>query len=101
LGGSLGIAVLGAYLTRHIAYHRADLAVNMYPGNPAFQERFTAVAFGLAAHSASVHDAQTRALGVLDAIMMRQASMQAYNDAWILLLLSFVAIVPFVFLLRR
>src|SRR6185503_16836448 len=40
LGGSFGIAVLGAYLTRHIAYHRADLAANMYPGNPAFAERF-------------------------------------------------------------
>jgi DHA2 family multidrug resistance protein len=36
LGGSFGIAVLGAYLTRHIAYHRADLVTNFTPGNPAF-----------------------------------------------------------------
>ena len=35
LGGSFGIAVLGAYLTRHIAYHRADLVtehVSRQPG---------------------------------------------------------------------
>ena len=47
LGGSFGIAVLGAYLTRHIAYHRADLATNMYPGNPAFAERFERLVAGL------------------------------------------------------
>ena len=41
LGGSFGIAVLGSFLTRHIAYHRADLVSNMYPGNPAFVERVT------------------------------------------------------------
>ena len=101
LGGSFGIAALGAYLTRHIAYHRADLAINMYPGNPAFQERFNMITSGLAAQGASAPDAQRRALGILDGLMMRQASMQAYNDAWILLLLSFLAVVPFVFLLRR
>ena len=33
--------------------------------------------------------------------MMRQASMRAYNDAWLLLLASFVCVVPAVFLLRR
>ena len=33
--------------------------------------------------------------------MMRQAAMQAYNDAWLLLLLSFICVVPAVFLLRR
>ena len=39
-------------------------------------------------------DAQQRALAVLDATMMRQAAMQAYNDAWLLLLASFVCVVP-------
>ena len=101
LGGSFGIAVLGAYLTRHIAYHRADLAANMYPGNPAFQERFGAIASGLAQQTGALHDAGARALGVIDGIMMRQASMQAYNDAWLLLLVSFICVAPAVLLLRR
>ncbi|HWB17751.1 MAG TPA: DHA2 family efflux MFS transporter permease subunit [Vicinamibacterales bacterium] len=101
LGGSFGIAALGAYLTRHIAYHRADLVVNMYPGNPAFQERFQAIVAGLQATGASLIDAQNRALAVLDATLMRQAAMQAYNDAWLLLLLSFVCVIPAVFLLKK
>jgi len=101
LGGSFGIAVLGAYLTRHIAYHRADLAQNMHPGNPAFQQRYDALVASLTAHGGSIADAQPRALGILDGIMMRQASMQAYNDAWMLLLASFICVVPAVFLLRK
>jgi len=101
LGGSFGIAVLGAYLTRHIAYHRADLATNMFATNPQFQERYGAIVNGLTNQGASLNDAATRAMAMLDGTMMRQASMQAYNDAWLLLLVSFVAVVPAVFLLRK
>ena len=101
LGGSFGIAVLGAYLTRHIAYHRADLSVNFYAGNPLFQERYQAIVSGLAAQGASLVEAQQRALAVLDGTLMRQASMRAYNDAWLLLLVSFVCVLPAVFLLKR
>jgi DHA2 family multidrug resistance protein len=50
---------------------------------------------------ASLADAQHRALAMMDGVLMRQASMLAYNDAWMLILLSFVAVVPAVFLLRR
>ena len=32
---------------------------------------------------------------------MRQASMLSYNDAWMLLLLTFVAVSPAIVLLRR
>ncbi len=101
LGGSFGIAVLGAYVTRHIAYHRADLVRYFYPGNPAFQERYQAIVAGLAAQGASAVEAQQRALAVLDGTMMRQASMLAYNDAWMLLLTSFICVLPAVFLLKR
>lgn len=101
LGGSFGIAVLGAYLTRHIAYHRADLITNIYPGNPAFAARYDALVGGLSAQGFSLVDAQQRALAMLDGALMRQAAMQAYNDAWLLLLVCFVAVVPAVFLLRK
>jgi hypothetical protein len=32
---------------------------------------------------------------------MRQAAMLAYNDAWMLILFSFMAVIPAVFLLRK
>lgn len=101
LGGSFGIAVLGAYLTRHTAYHRADLASNIYPGNPAFEERYHAIYSGLASQGGAIADLHQRTMGLIDGIVMRQASMQAYNDAWLLLLASFVCVVPAVFLLKK
>jgi DHA2 family multidrug resistance protein len=101
LGGSFGIAVLGAYLTRHIAYHRADLAANMYPGNPEFTGRFDGLVAALSNQGFSLADAQQRGLAILDGTMMRQAAMQAYNDAWLLLLVSFICVAPAVLLLRK
>jgi DHA2 family multidrug resistance protein len=101
LGGSFGIAVLGAYLTRHIAYHRADLVQHFTPGNPAFDARYQAIVSGLMSAGAAAADAGARALAILDGTMMRQAAMLAYNDAWLLLLVCFLCVVPAVFVLRR
>lgn len=101
LGGSFGIAVLTTYLTRHIQYHRADLVGNFVPGNPTFDQRYSAMVGGMIAQGAPLATAQHRALQLLDGTMMRQASMLAYNDAWMLILISFVVVMPAVFLLRK
>ena len=101
LGGSFGIAVLVAYVTRHMAYHRADLVVNTWAGNPAFQARFDPIVASLVSQGASLVDAQQHALAMVDGMLMRQAAMLAYNDAWILILLSFLCVIPAVLLLRR
>jgi drug resistance transporter, EmrB/QacA subfamily len=101
LGGSFGIAVLTTYLTRHVQYHRADLVSNFYPSNPAFDSRLHALTSGMLAKGATLFDAHQQALQLLDGQLMRQASMLAYNDAWILILLSFLAVAPAVFLIRK
>jgi DHA2 family multidrug resistance protein len=101
LGGSFGIAILGAYLTRHIAYHRADLAMNTYVGNPAFDQRYQGAIQALIAHGTPAAAAAQGAMALVQAGVMRQAAMLAYNDAWMLILLSFLAVVPAVFLLRK
>ena len=101
LGGSFGIAVLVAYLTRHIAYHRADLVTNFYPGNPLYDQRYNGARRRNVQHSGSVVDAQQRAHAVLDGMVMRQASMLAYNDCWWMILVCFACVVPAVFLLRK
>ncbi|AHG89972.1 drug resistance transporter, EmrB/QacA subfamily [Gemmatirosa kalamazoonensis] len=101
LGGSFGIAVLTTYLTRHIAFHRADLVTNLYPGNPAFEQRYQALVGGMLAKGGSLIDARTQALKILEGSLMKQAAMLAYNDAWMFILLSFLCVIPAVFILRR
>ena len=101
LGGSFGIAILGAYLTRHIAYHRADLAMNTVVGTPAFDQRYQGAIQALVAHGTPAAVAPQGALALIQAGVMRQAAMLAYNDSWMLILFSFLAVIPAVFLLRK
>jgi DHA2 family multidrug resistance protein len=101
LGGSFGIAILGAYLTRHIAYHRADLSTYIVPGNPAFDQRYEGAMQMLIQHGTSATEAAKGAIALVQGGLTRQAAMLAYNDAWMLILLSFLAVIPAVFLLHK
>jgi len=101
LGGSFGIAILIAYLTRHIAYHRADLAMNLVPGSPAFDQRYQGAVNMMVQHGAPPGVASQGAVALLQGGVMRQASMLAYNDSWMVILMSFLIVIPAVFLLRK
>jgi DHA2 family multidrug resistance protein len=101
LGGSFGIAILTTYLTNHIQQHRVDLVANTYAANPAFVQRQQMVMQGLIARGVPAATALQTSFAALEGIVMRQASMLAYNDAWILILLSFVAVSPAIFFLRK
>ena len=101
LGGSFGIAVLAFYLTNHIQFHRTDLVTNLYAGNPALAQRQAALVAGFMSQGASLADAQQHAYAVLDGMVNRQAAMLAYNDCWMVILISFIVVAPAVFFLRR
>jgi DHA2 family multidrug resistance protein len=101
LGGSFGIAILATYLTVHNQYHRVDLLTNVYPGQPLLEERLQALAANLVAHGYGPVEAHRGALALLDQQLTRQAAMLSYNDAWMLLLISFLVVSPAILLLRR
>lgn len=101
LGGSFGIAVLGTYLTRKTAQHHADLVTNLYAGNPLFEERLRALTAGMLAKGFAFAEAQQRAYALIEGQVRRQATMLAYNDCWLFILVSFLVVIPAVFVLRR
>jgi MFS transporter, DHA2 family, multidrug resistance protein len=101
LGGSFGIAILATYVTVHTQVHRVDLLQNVYSGNPLVDERLRMLSANLASRGYDPVAAQRGALALLDQQTMRQASMLSYNDAWMLLLLTFLCVSPAVLLLRR
>jgi DHA2 family multidrug resistance protein len=101
LGGSFGIAVLGTYLTRRTAAHHADLVTNIYAGNPLLDQRLRGLASGLAARGHDAAEAQQRAMAIIEGQVQRQAAMLAYNDCWMFILISFLVVIPAVFVLRR
>ncbi|MGH7618165.1 MAG: DHA2 family efflux MFS transporter permease subunit [Gemmatimonadaceae bacterium] len=101
LGGSFGIAILTTFLDHQIALHRADLVSNTYAANPLFAQRQAAAAAALMTRGLSAFDAQHASYALLDRQVTAQASMLAYNDAWMLILAAFVVVAPAVLVIRK
>jgi DHA2 family multidrug resistance protein len=101
LGGSFGIALLASYVTTHTQIHRADLVSNVYPGNLLVEQRLQAFTANLMAHGYSLDAARRAAYAILDQQVTRQSAMLSYNDAWMLLLLTFLVVSPAILILRR
>ena len=101
LGGSFGIAILATYVTVRTQFHRVDLLGNVYAGNPLVDDRVRLLTADLATRGYGPVAAQKGALAILDQEVMRQASMLSYNDAWMLLLITFLVVSPAILLLRK
>jgi DHA2 family multidrug resistance protein len=78
-----------------------DLLTNVYPGQRLVDERLQALTANLVAHGYGPDAAHRGALALLDQQLTRQAAMLSYNDAWMLLLISFLVVSPAILLLRR
>jgi DHA2 family multidrug resistance protein len=101
LGGSFGIAIITTYLQSRTALHRADLVANTYASNPAFVERFQGALAHFMSLGFSYIKAQAAAYAALDQAVTAQALMLSYNDAWMLILKSFLLTAPAILVLRR
>ena len=101
LGGSFGIAVLNTYIVNVTAFHRAELVSSVNAGNTAFQQRLAGGAGALISGGYSPAAAQAGSLRLLDHAVQAQAAVMAYNNAFILLGLSFLFALPAVLMLRR
>ncbi len=101
LGGSFGIAVLNTYIVKMTAYHRANLVSDLYAGDSTLQSRLTGTAHALMSSGYGPAEAQAAALHLIDRTVQAQAATMAYNNAFILLGISFLAALPAALLLKR
>ena len=101
LGGSFGIAIITTYLQGRTALHRADLVANTYAANPAFIERFQGALSHFMALGFSYVKAQAAAYAAVEQALMAQALMLSYNDAWMLILKSFLLTAPAILVIRK
>ena len=101
LGGSFGIAVLNTYIYNQAAYHRANLVSNLYSGNALYAQSLAGATAGFIQHGYGLAAAQAGALHSLDGRVMAQALTMSYNDAFLLLGMTFVLATPAVFLLGK
>ncbi|MDQ2799424.1 MAG: MFS transporter, partial [Armatimonadota bacterium] len=101
LGGSFGIAVLNTYIADQTAYHRTNLVAHLDSANAAFASQQTGLAHQFMAHGYGLETAKNMALSVIDGRLEAQAMTMSYNDAFLLLMVSFIVTAPAVFLLKK
>jgi DHA2 family multidrug resistance protein len=100
LGGSLGIAILGFFLTRRTAMHYSMLASHTYLGNPAFEARYNAARQALEASGLTAAEAQQGAYQMMSGLIKAQAATLSYNDAFLILGVAMAMVSPMLVLLR-
>lgn len=101
LGGSFGVAFVTTLLARRTQYHHSVLAEHMSPLNPGFAIRLDALSSHLASRLGEFADTTGLALGVIYRELNRQAAALAYNDAFHVQAVIFVALLGLIWIMKR
>ena len=101
LGGSVGIAILANLLTHQAALHRADLVSDLVTGDPTTEARLSAITRGLVAKGADTFSATKEAMGILNGLVQRQATMLAFRDIFLIVAALIAVSIPLIVLLRK
>jgi DHA2 family multidrug resistance protein len=100
LGGSFGVAFVTTMLARGAQYYQTHLTANLSPFDRTYQISRQALEQVM-----TLKGVGTPAQGAADASiygqLIRQATMMSYNDAFYLLSICMIAILPLVFLMRQ
>jgi DHA2 family multidrug resistance protein len=101
IGGSVGISVVTTTLARRTQFHQVRLSENLSAANPQFQSTLHALASTFVRGGADSTSAMQRAYAMLQANVIRQATMLAYIDNFWFLGVVIACLVPCVFLIKK
>jgi DHA2 family multidrug resistance protein len=101
IGGSVGISLVTTMLDRRTQKHLSDLMSHLSSANLHFQDQVRGIAQSLMARGASPAEAQQKAYALIQSTVQRQATMLAYLDNFWFLGCAILAMIPFVFLMKR
>ncbi|MHB9036804.1 MAG: DHA2 family efflux MFS transporter permease subunit [Armatimonadota bacterium] len=101
VGGSVGIAGVNTLLARRTQFHQYQLVGNVSTYEPRFQRWVSDTIAKLMAHGQSYLSARRLALGIAYSSVIRQATMMSFIDAFWLLGVVMIVLLPLVFIMRR
>jgi len=101
LGGSFGVAFVTTMLARRAQLHEVRLVEHLTPFDRNYQMATEKAAALLKYSGVDPSIAHQTGLGVIYGRFLKQASMMAFNDAFFLLSIFMICIVPLVFLMRK
>lgn len=101
IGGSSGIATVTTLLARRSQFHQQVLTAHLTPYDAPYQAALKNSTALIHAQGSSLPDAAKQAHGLIYGTMVRQSSMLAFADAFWVMAVLFVVIVPLMFLMRK
>jgi DHA2 family multidrug resistance protein len=101
LGGSFGIAMVTTLLARRAQFHQSTLVANLSPYDPQFQAAVHGATQHLITHGVAQAQAGHQAMGLLYNSLIRQSTMLAYIDAFRLMAMATLILVPIVILVMK
>lgn len=101
LGGSFGVAFVTTMLARRSQHHQLHLSEHLTPFDPAFQITSQNTAQALQYAGMTPEAASHSGLGIIYYKMIREASMMSFNDAFYLLSVFMLFVLPLVFLMKQ
>ena len=101
IGASIGIAMVETVQFRHQQTHINRLSAHVYPESLTAQRMFQALKAYFMGQGSSDSTATHQAYQAMWGTVQQQAAMLSYNDTFLFLAMVFVAMFPFLFLLRK
>ncbi|MGA7615608.1 MAG: DHA2 family efflux MFS transporter permease subunit [Thermoanaerobaculia bacterium] len=100
VGGSIGLAVFATMLSRFSTQARGSMLANLSMTSPAMSARFEGLRHMLAAHGYDAASAYQTAARLIDFMIRRQAMVLSFEKLFMVAGISFLCVLPLVFLLR-
>src|SRR5215831_14674261 len=101
MGASIGIASVTTIVARHSQTHINVLGQHVTPNDPAAVSMITSLKNGMMAAGMDAATAAQQAYAMAFGIVERHAAMLSYIDAFRLLAVLFVAVIPLILIMRK
>ena len=101
IGGSSGIATATTLLARRAQFHQSVMVAHLTPFDWRYRESVAGAAAILRTAGSSASDANLQAHGMIYGTMVRQANMLAFADAFWVMGVLFLLIIPLMFLIKK
>jgi len=101
IGGSAGIAIMTTFLTRRAQFHQNHLVENVHPGNLRLREMLAGMQAWFHGAGADKYTAGRKALAAVYGLVQRHAAMLSFVEAFWIMGVVFLVIIPLIFLLRN
>jgi DHA2 family multidrug resistance protein len=101
IGGSTGIATVTTMLARRTLFHQQRLVEHLTPYDASYRNALNGAAQMLHSRGASLPDATAQAQGMIYGSMMRQSGMLAFADAFAMMAVVFLIVIPLMLLMKK